>query len=74
MNTWRTTTHSPWPRRSAAPDVVEDVADRLHLGDGVIELDHPRWSDGMRVDQAGQDHLALEIDHWVVGPRSFMTS
>ena len=41
MNTWRTTIHSPVAQRlGPRPDVVQDVGDRLHLGDRVVELGH----------------------------------
>ena len=65
MNTWRTTIHFPAPRAlGPRPDVIQHVADRLHLGDRVVELGHARPGRvRVRVDQARQDHLAAEVDH-----------
>ena len=69
MKTWRTTTHLPGAQRlGPRPDVGQDVGDRLHLGDRVVELGHARPGRvRVRVDQAGQDRLAAEVDHR--GPR-----
>ena len=57
--------HLPSPSAAArACDVGQHVGDRLHLRDRVVELGHaPRRRVDVRVDQAGQDGLAAEVDH-----------
>ena len=73
MKTWRTTIHLPGPSASARDvDVIQHVRDRFHLGDRVIELGHAGIGRvRVRIDQAGQDHLALEVDEPRARPSRF---
>ncbi len=57
--------------RRPHPEVVEHVLHRFHIGDRVVELGHGRPTRvNVRIDQAGQDHLAVQIEHFrILGPQ-----